>query len=60
MYFLHPHNSKDRSLSKFQESVMEREAWRAAVHGGVRSDMGYDGATEPKLPRVIFIPLCSH
>ena len=42
MYFLYPHNSKDRSLSKFQDLVMEREAWRVAVHGDVRSDMGYD------------------
>ena len=30
-------NSKDMNLSKFQEMVKDREAWRAAVHGVAKS-----------------------
>ena len=33
-------DSKDMSVSKLRELVMDRESWRAAVHGVAKSQTG--------------------
>jgi len=34
------HDSRDMSLRKLQELVIDREAWRAAVHGVTKNRTG--------------------
>ena len=39
----------DMSLSEFRELVMDREAWRAAIHGVTKSRMGLSYRTKLSL-----------
>ena len=39
-------DSMDMSLSELRELVMDREAWRAAIHGIAKSRTGLSNSTE--------------
>ena len=42
-------NSTDMSLSRLQQTVKDREVWRAAVHGVAKSRTRPSDGTENKL-----------
>ena len=44
-----PTGSKDMSLSELRELVMDREAWRAAIHGVAKSRTQLSNSTELKV-----------
>ena len=51
-------DSVDMSLSELGELVMDREAWRAAIHGVQR--VGHNWATEPKWTEYMISTVAYH
>ena len=53
-------DSMDMSLSKLREFVMDREAWRAAIHGVSKNRTGLSDWTELNVSSIMFFKLlCS-
>ena len=50
-------DSMDMSLSNLQELVMDREAWRASVHGLTKSRTRLSDGTESRRIHMDFIDL---
>ena len=48
----------DVSLSEFRELVMDREAWRAVIHGVEKSRTRLSDWTEPNWTEEIFLVIC--